>query len=232
MANAPFLWIALDGLSLAEKKTIAIVEELDKVEGNFGFKVNQDWIVAGNLGRVAGLSASGRPTFVDLKMWNGSRTMTSTFLCCHNAGISATNAYALADDQLKNAILDFRGMVPKTKLRIFALTVLSHYDNAWAYRHFGAYLFGVMLSLAEDGVSMGADGIICPKFDHFDDMTMLKVHPGCRPNWYARDGRHEWEFTPESVAGRNDVEVVCGSPIMKSDDPVAALNKVLTELSA
>ena len=41
----PFLLNALDDLADKEEKALKVAEQLSKVEGNFGFKVNLDYLL-------------------------------------------------------------------------------------------------------------------------------------------------------------------------------------------
>jgi orotidine-5'-phosphate decarboxylase len=55
------------------------------------------------------------------------------------------------------------------------------------------------------------------------------VVPGVRPKWY-KDTRHEQEVTPREAVEKGADIIICGGPIMKDQDKVAALKRVLSEL--
>lgn len=239
--SGPFLWIALDGLSEHADKTLAVMRELEKVEGNFGFKANLDWVLERGLG-PARKALSSRPAFVDTKMWNGASTMARAFYNAHHAGFDLINAYALAGGvgaskqdglELSESILMFRRKAPDSGLRIFAVTILTHYGDSYCKRVFGASESVVVRRLVEEGALGGADGVIMPGtyLPQLEDLKIRFCLPGIRPTWYS-DNRHERETRPEEVAGRSDVEVVCGSPIMKTADPVGSLKKILDALKS
>ena len=43
--RSPFLWVALDGLSQNEEETVDLAFTFDReVSGNYGFKVNLDYV--------------------------------------------------------------------------------------------------------------------------------------------------------------------------------------------
>ncbi|MCK4891624.1 MAG: hypothetical protein KAS78_03065, partial [Candidatus Pacebacteria bacterium] len=68
----PLLFIALDGLSTEEEKTLEIAEQLSKIEGNIGFKLNLDYLLKESTGSaIRKLQRFGRPIFADIKMFNG-----------------------------------------------------------------------------------------------------------------------------------------------------------------
>lgn len=233
----PFVWIALDDI---QDESLGVIGMLDAVEGDFGFKVNLDFVLEGGLEHARSSLATKRKIFVDLKMWNGQRTMARVFTMCDDAGISVVNTYALAGGEgttreegweLKQAIAKYREKRPGSMMQIYAVTILSHYGEDYVNRFFGDDLVTVVELLTEESIDAGADGVImsgsmAEKLAHLD---VKKVLTGYRPDWY-QDDRHSESFTPQNIAGLSDIEIVCGSPIMKSDDPVEALKRVLAEL--
>ncbi|HYF29168.1 MAG TPA: orotidine 5'-phosphate decarboxylase / HUMPS family protein [Candidatus Paceibacterota bacterium] len=236
--HAPFLWVGLDGLVRDRVETRAIAAELASVPGNFGFKVNLDYALAVGIGNLRRGPLKERPLFVDLKMLNGARTMTQILIALAHEGVTATNAYALAGggesyggDELARSIAELRRQFSSTRMRVYGVTVLTHYGEAYSTAHFRAPLGKVVRMFAEECVTAGADGVIMPgtQLKEVEHLRILKVLPGIRPSWY-RDTRHEQETAPEAVAGRSDIEVVCGSPIMKDRDPAAALTRILAAL--
>ena len=75
-AISPFLWVALDGLLQHEEETVDLAFTFDReVSGNYGFKVNLDYVLKRGLGQ-ARTSLPDRPAFVDLEMWHEASTMT------------------------------------------------------------------------------------------------------------------------------------------------------------
>ena len=117
-------------------------------------------------------------------------------------------------------------------MRIYAVTLLSHYDEEYCRRHFGRTRTEETRLLAEEGVQAGADGVIlsgdlCEEAAH---LGTLRVLTGSRPEG-ADDDRHETPTRPEAIAGLMDVEAVCGGPIMGTEDPVEALASMLRSLA-
>ncbi len=221
---------ALDGLAGKEEKTLKIAEQLSKVEGNFGFKLNLDYLLNPEKGLkalLAPIQQFGRPVFVDLKMWNGTRTMASVIENLVTLGVDYLNVYALADELLPKAIQITEG----TKTKVLGLTVLTHFNEAYCRKHFRRSLSETVRHFAEVAVGVGCHGIILPgtTLESVADIDTIKVVPGIRPVWY-KDTRHEEEIGPRVAAEKGANVLVCGSPIMKSEDPVSALQKVLSEI--
>lgn len=237
-AKGPRLWVALDGLTSNQSGTLATAHQLHaEVQGEFGFKVNLDAVL--RLGApTLMLALPRRPIFVDLKMWNGARTMSQVLVDLDRAGVFATNIYALAGgvedagNELTKAIRLFhKDAGADAALRIYAVTILTHYTDAYTQRRWGKSVVELVPELAKEGMEAGADGVIVPgtTLDVLDS-TICKVVPGLRPENWEDDGRHEHTYQPHEVAGRLDVEAVCGGPIMGNPDPVSALRKLLREL--
>lgn len=225
-----FLFVALDDLTNRERETVKVAEQLSKVEGNFGFKVNLDYLLNPEKGLkalLAPIQQFGRPVFSDLKMWNGTRTMASVIENLVALGVDYLNVYALAEELLPKAIRVTEG----TKTKVFGLTVLTHFSETYCQKHFRRSLPETVRHFAEVAVVAGCHGIILPgtALESVADLDTIKVVPGVRPTWY-KDTRHEEEVEPRAAVEKGADVLVCGSPIMKSENPVDALRKVLSEM--
>jgi orotidine-5'-phosphate decarboxylase len=84
---------------------------------------------------------------------------------------------------------------------------------------------------AEIATAAGCHGIILPgtALKSVADLDTIKVVPGVRPTWY-KDARHEEKIKPRVAAEKGANVLVCGSPIMKSENPVDALQRILAEI--
>lgn len=226
----PLLLIALDDLAGKEEKTLKVAEQLSKVEGNFGFKVNLDYLLNPEKGLktlLAPIQQFDRPVFFDLKMWNGTRTMASVIENLVALGVDYLNVYALADELLPKAIQITEG----TKTKVLGLTVLTHFNEAYCQKHFRRSLPETVRHFAEVAVKTGCHGIILPgtALEAVADLDTIKVVPGVRSTWY-KDTRHEEEVELRVAAEKGANILVCGSPIMKSENQVDALRRILAEI--
>ncbi len=226
----PLLLNVLDDLAGKEEETLKVAEQLLKVEGNFGFKVNLDYLLNSEKGLKALLGPIqqfGRPVFADLKMWNGTRTMASVIENLVALGVDYLNVYALADELLPKAIQITEG----TKTKVLGLTVLTHFNEAYCQKHFKRSLPETVQHFAEVAVEAGCHGIILPgtALEAVAYLDTIKVVPGIRPTWY-QDTRHEEEVEPRVAAEKGANVLVCGSPIMKSENPAEALRRILAEI--
>lgn len=227
----PFLFIALDALYTEERATLEAAEELSSVEGNFGFKINLDYLLRHGLGdfnsSVKRIQHFGRPVFTDLKMWNGTRTMRSIIEILVDCEVDYMNVYALADDLLPKAIKVTEG----SNTRVLGITVLTHFGEEYCQRHFRRTLRETVRHLSEVAVERGCHGIILPgtTLEVVRDLRVMKFVPGVRPKWY-KDTRHKEEVEPRTAVEQGADSLVCGIPIMKDRDKVSALKRVLSEM--
>ena len=223
----PFLFVALDG---TEGHIIKMASTLSRVEGDFGFKVNLDYLLHLNKGletTIGNIQAYDKPVFTDLKMWNGRRTMLEVIKTLVGLGVDYLNVYALADDLLPEAI----EATKDSKTKVLGLTVLSHYDNDYCLRHFGRTFVGAVVHFAKVALNDSCHCIILPgtTLHIVKGLDGIKVATGIRPDWYE-DKRHRQVVTPKQAVEEEADALVCGSPITKSSNPIEALKKVLSEM--
>lgn len=227
--KTPFLFVALDGLDY--RTAYERVSELsDEVKGSFGFKVNLDYLLDHGLRNdqlISWIQRLEKVVFTDLKMFNGTRTMTSVIEILVGMKVNFLNVYALADNLLPKAIEIAKG----TKTKILGLTVLTHFNEDYCQKHFRRSLLETVRHFAEVAIDAGCDGIILPgtALDIVKDLKILKVVPGIRPKWY-KDTRHSEEVEPKVAIEKGADMLVCGSPILKSPNRIKALQDILFEI--
>lgn len=223
------LFIALDQLNKQEEDTINTAKKLAQVEGEFGFKVNLDhFIKKGAKSALEPFQQIDKPIFADLKMWNGRRTMTSSAQELVQAGADYVTVHGLADWLLERPI----GKLEGSDINFLAVSLLTHYGSEYAQRYFDSQDEAIR-TIAQRGEEIGADGLVLPptKLDLVEDTNLTKVVPGIRPTWY-QDDRHKEEKTPAQAFKNGADIIVCGSPIMKTEESKEALQKILDEIPA
>ena len=231
LINQPFLFIALDDLAEKEEETLEIAKRLSEIKGNFGFKINLDYLLKhglkGSVSSVKKVQQFNRPVFADLKMWNGTRTMRAVIKMLVDSEVDYLSVYALADDLLPKAIQATEG----SKTQVLGLTVLTHFSEDYCQRHFRRTLKKTVWHLAKVALDRGCHAIILPgtALDVVQDLEVIKVVPGVRPKWY-QDKRHLEKVEPGEAIENGAIFLVCGSPITRSSDEVLALKKVLFEM--
>jgi orotidine-5'-phosphate decarboxylase len=221
----PLLFVALDNLTKDPQDTLKTANWLDKeVEGNFGFKVNLDYLL--RRGVVSAMNGFGsRPFFADTKTWNGKRTMADVAKMMVDAGVDYFNVWTMADDQLEGAIKATEG----SNTKVLGLTVLTHYTEAYCQKWFRRSLDEIVRFMTEQAKGFGCHGVVLPGtcLPAVSDIDIIKVVPGIRMDGFA-DDRHKQEVTPGFAVNNGAKIIVCGSPIMKVVEKANALRHVLS----
>lgn len=228
-SKLPVFWLALDFSTADEVRQV--IEALRDVEGEYGCKINLDLFMREPTIVRWILEQAKRPVFVDMKMWNGPRTMTSVVESVADSGACMTNAYALADDLLLKAVkaAHSRGVM------LLGVTVLTHYTEEYCKRVFCRPLCGTVRMLAEMALYAGCDGYILPgtTLCEVNDLSGIKFNPAVRPEWFQDPGaNHQKQFmTPRDalLAGSNMIS--CGSPVFGSTNPSENLSRILREVN-
>ncbi len=232
------LYIALD--SENQRKNIENAQYLAKnVQGDYGFKLNLDSVAdfssqaLNPYSLVRVIQETNKPVFVDMKMWNGGRTMGKIAKqCAIFLGVDIINMWPHAGEKFyKRVLSELEG----SNTRLFGLTVLTHYTDADTQRLYGKSLKDAVRMFAEMNVEYGAHGIIVPgtTLDVVKDLNVTKLVPAVRPVWYEDKKANEQEqtVTPEEAFENGAEIVVCGSPIFKSEDPLKSLERILSDIS-
>lgn len=215
--DEPFLFVGLDYEKPEE--VLAFAKELAEVKGEFGFKLNLDFIInaafSGNshLRKVLDL---GKETFVDLKMWNGRRTMVSIVNDLIKVGVDYTNVYAEAGEPFVRAVVD---TTKEKRTKILGLTVLTHYDDEHCQRNYGCSLREAIRRFSKIAHSAGCHGIIVPgtMLNEVRDLEIEKLVPAVRPDWFGITGdnyQRQEALIREAIEGGANL-LVCSSPIRR-----------------
>ena len=228
-----FFYVALDydtqGENYQFAKSLADEVQSDK----YGFKVNLDSIADFSEGAknprgfLEDVVSLGKPVFLDMKMWNGGRTMSNIAKGASGIGVDIINMYPHAGGRFMEKVA--KSLEGETKL--FGLTVLTHYTNEDTQWLYGLDLPDAVRMLSIMNYENGADGIVVPptQLDTVNDIPLLKLCPGIRPSWYnnQKDNSQEQIATPSNAVNNGANYLVVGSPIRKACNPVDALESIL-----
>jgi orotidine-5'-phosphate decarboxylase len=194
------------------------------------YKIGYQLAYAGGLPFAAGLIATGKQVFLDLKLHDIGHTvelgvksvaqMGATFLTVH--GYPQT---------MKAAVAGKRG----STLRILAVTVLTSYDDADLAA--AGYEMGVAelaAARAEQARDIGIDGLVCsaeeaPKLRDIAGPGMVLVTPGIRPSGSAGDDQKRVMTPAQAVEAGADYLVV-GRPVLEAADPKHAAERIVAEI--
>jgi len=238
MAAEPFVYVALDHND--RSKNLSLARDLSSfVESDrFGFKVNLDSVAnfspeGTNAHRLISevMGSNDKPVFVDLKMWNGGRTMENMAKGCADLGVSLINMYPHAGKKFMERIVK---ALEGYDTKLFGLTVLTHYTDEDTMRLYGKNFGDSVRMFVEMNHEYGADGSVLPatQLDAVSDIDTLKLCPAIRPTWYADKKANDQEqiSTPQGAVEGGADYLVMGSPIIKADNPAVALKRVLSEI--
>jgi orotidine-5'-phosphate decarboxylase len=235
--KSPFLFVALD--SVHPNNNLDFAQRLAEScpEEGYGFKINLDHLL--NFSEVAKspyeaireMQALNRPIFVDLKMWNGGRTMSAIAQGCASLGVALINLYPHAGGKfIQQVVKKLEG----SETKLLGLTVLTHYTDEDTQKLYGRNLIDTVKFLSKINTDNGAHGIIAPPnvLQHLKDFKCLKLSPGIRPDWHTeKDNFQEQTATPSEAIKNGADFIVVGSAIAKAQEPATALKKVLVEIS-
>lgn len=237
----PIPYVALDlpgpASAIAMAKTLS--ENMNTVPGQeFGFKINLDTLLDFGADPLSArdvireMKSLFRPVFLDLKMWNGGRTMSRIAERAAELGIDIINMYPHAGAKLVERVAK---SLEGSQTKLFTLTVLTHYTDEDTRKLYGKNLSESTRMLAQIGIDAGAKGIILPgtQLDAVRDIKVPKLVPGIRPGWFSEPKTNDQEQTvtvEEAIRGGASYLVI-GSPILKATNPVDALRLVLDEMA-
>ncbi len=197
---------------------------------NSGFKLNLDHVLLWGTDYIEDVQGFGRPVFVDLKMNNGSRTMSTIVEDLVNRGVQHVNVWALADRLIKPLAEITKG----SDTQLLAVTITTHFDEDFCQKNFGRNLKDTVRHFAEVGLEYGCDGIIIPgtTLDAVSDLDCTKLVPAVRSIWFkdTKANDQEQTVTPdEAIKGGANI-IVCGTPIHRSNNPQEAMALVYQEM--
>ncbi len=200
-------------------------------------KVGLEGFTAHGPDLVRRVSALGSRVFLDLKLHDIPATVARAAANCAASGADMFNVHASGGAEMLRAAVDgARSAATSRAPKILAVTVLTSLDRAaleelglavapeelvvrWARMARSCNLDGVVASAKETALIRGACG---PDF--------LIVTPGIRPAWAAGDDQKRIVTPAAAMADGADVLVV-GRPVTRADDPAAAAQRILQEMS-
>lgn len=214
------------------QKNLELVDTLvgSDAEGQFGFKVNLDHTLMWGKDYVEEVVASEKPVFVDLKMNNGSRTMSNVVSWLGDMGVAHTNVWAHAESNLAKTVQELSGVTDRPA--ILGVTFYTRWNEDYARKHHNMSLSELISHWSHVAVDNGADGIILPgtQLAAVSDLDTVKLNPAVRMPGQETKSKQEQVSNPyDAIMAGSDILVV-GSPIYGSPEPVTALKTFLAEI--
>ncbi len=220
------LIVALDVPSVAAAE--AMVARLG--ESVWFYKLGYQLVFAGGLPFAAGLIATGKQVFLDLKLHDIGNTVAKGVESVAQLGATFLTVHAYPQT-MKAAVEGKRG----SKLRILAVTVLTSYDDAdLAAAGYEMNVKELAVARAAQARDTGVDGLVCSAEEAatLRDIAgpgMVLVTPGIRPAGSAQ-GDQKRIMSPARAIDAGADYLVVGRPIVEAPDPKAAADAIVAEI--
>lgn len=228
------------------------VEDAKALVGRLGdsvhfYKIGMQLQFAGGLAYAAELIQQGKKVFLDAKLFDIDETIERAVENVARMGVDFLTVHG--NGKTVRAAVRGRG---EDKLRVFAVTVLTHLDNADLADMFGSDVDvrELVRSRAEKAFEAGADGVIASgqeaalirelvgtklrvmdATDRESRDSFSIVTPGIRMPGDAVGDQKRVTRPRDAIAAGADYLVV-GRPISQHADPAAAAEAVVAEIEA
>jgi orotidine-5'-phosphate decarboxylase len=220
------LIVALDVPSVAAAE--AMVARLG--ESVWFYKIGYQLVFAGGLPFAAGLIATGKQVFLDLKLHDIGNTVAKGVESVAQLGATFLTVHAYPQT-MKAAVEGKRG----SKLRILAVTVLTSYNDAdLAAAGYEMNVKELAAARAAQARDTGVDGLVCSAEEAatLRDIAgpgMVLVTPGIRPAGSAQ-GDQKRIMSPARAIDAGADYLVVGRPIVEARDPKAVADAIIAEI--
>jgi orotidine-5'-phosphate decarboxylase len=194
------------------------------------YKIGYQLAFAGGLPFAAGLIASGKRVFLDLKLHDIGNTVAKGVESVAQLGATFLTVHAYPQT-MKAAVEGKQG----SKLRILAVTVLTSYDDAdLAAAGYEMSVKELAVARAAQARDIGVDGLVCSAEEatSLRDIAgpgMVLVTPGIRPAGSAT-GDQKRIMTPARAIEAGADYLVVGRPVLEARNPKAAADAIVAEI--
>ena len=208
----------------------SLTQQLAEVDGNFGYKVNLDHALMWGKDYIEEVVATEKPVFVDLKMNNGSRTMSNIVGWLGDMGVTHTNIWAHAESNLAKTMKEVTDVLNRPA--VLGVTFYTRWNEEYAQTHHHMTLDELISHWSHVAVDSGADGIILPgnHLSAVSDLNTVKLNPAVRlPGQETKSKQVQVSNPYDAIMDGSDI-LVAGSPIYGAPEPVQALKQFLAEI--
>ena len=222
------LFVSLD--IPTKNKTLDIVSQL--ANKDVGFKVGPSLIYKYGLEIVKNIKASG-PVFLDTKIYDIPNTMETAVQAAFDIGASFVTIHGAAGSEAFKRLKDLEVQLNQQRyFKILVVTVLTSFDKSSQPKHWkDQQVIDSVKSMVTEAGSCGLTGFVCSGFEAQEikqiNPESFIVVPGVR---LAEDASNDQKriITPKDAYAAGASAVVVGRPIIKSADPLAALQNYLS----
>ncbi len=225
------LIIALDFPSADAAR--ALIRQLHP--GECRLKIGKELFVSAGPDFVRELTAQGWSVFLDLKFHDIPQTVANACRAAAELDVWMVNVHALGGPAMLAAAREGATRSQGTSPLLTAVTVLTSHDQATLA---AIGLTGTpdraVLRLTHLAEQAGLDGVVCSAqeasaLDAAMPRALRYVTPGIRLAGDALDDQHRI-MTPSAAIAAGATDLVIGRPITQAADPLAALQRVRSEI--
>lgn len=231
MSDSPII-IALDfdELETVEK----LVEQLDPTTCRL--KVGKQLFTSCGPRAVSALIERGFDVFLDLKFHDIPNTVAKACTVAAELGVWMVNVHASGGREMMRAARQALDKFDNPPL-LTAVTVLTSFQQSdLPDLGLSGSIEQHVLRLTKLAAESGCDGVVCspqetPMLRAQMGPDFVTVTPGIRPSWSAKNDQIRITTPADALKNGSDYLVI-GRPITAAEDPVSALDRIRTEISA
>jgi orotidine-5'-phosphate decarboxylase len=228
-----FLCVALD-VDLDRADELA-----RKLRGKVGWvKIGHAACRRGGTAFIETLRGYGYSVFADMKLHADADRVQREVCTLAEDGVSMVTVHCVGGhSMLEGAMRGARTPDPDHRCIVIGITVLTSTEEG-EMRAVGIRrsIDTQVEQLASIAFDAGLDGIICSAhesaelYQRYNPGEIVLVTPGIRPGWSSEPGDHKRVMTPyDAIRAGSDLLVV-GRPITEADEPVRAVDDILSEI--
>jgi orotidine-5'-phosphate decarboxylase len=229
--------VALDVATSAEAKEI--IAELKDFVG--GFKIGLQLFTACGASLVKEVAKDNK-LFLDLKFHDIPNTVAKASVEIARLGVFMFNVHAIGgSEMMKQTVNQVREVCDKENLKqpkIIGVTVLTS-SNEETLNEIGIFsqTEKQVLNLAKLTAKCGLDGVVSSAKEinlirqNIIDKDFLIVTPGIRPSFATSDDQKR-VMTPNEAVQAGSNYLVIGRPIIKAENRINAVEKILSEINS
>jgi orotidine-5'-phosphate decarboxylase len=217
------------------------LELVDQLKGLAGlFKIGSQLFTAEGPDLVREIVGRGEKVFLDLKFHDIPSTVAKAGTEATRLGVSMFNVHASGGAEMMRAVAaavqetaQQQGLARPTILAVTVLTSLLPKDLEQVF--VAERIDRVVIGLAQLAAQCGLDGVVSSP----QEALMVRhqvaapefviLTPGVRPSWAAAQDQKR-VLTPAEALQEGADYIVVGRPITESDDPPAAVQRIISEI--
>lgn len=202
-----------------------------------GVKIGKEFFSANGPAGVRRIAQLGLPIFLDLKFHDIPNTVAAAVRATLPLRPRMLNVHASGGAAMLRAAAEAVACAPDAERPLLlAVTVLTSLDAGdLAAIGISRPLPDVVEDLARGAQACGLDGAVCSprevkRLRQVCGRDFVLVVPGVRPSW-AAPGDQKRVMTPAEAIDAGADYLVIGRPISGADDPAAAAERILAEVT-